>query len=36
MFCAFLPFFALMEIERALGEGRLADLFFRSRAFRRM
>jgi hypothetical protein len=32
MFCAFLPFFALREIERALGEGRLADLFFRSRA----
>jgi hypothetical protein len=32
MFCAFLPFFALREIERALGEGRLADLFFRSGA----
>ena len=32
MFCAFLPFFALREIERVLGEGRLADLFFRSRA----
>jgi hypothetical protein len=32
MFCAFLPFFALREIERALGEGRLTDLFLRSRA----
>ena len=32
MFCAFLPFFALREVERVLGEGRMADLFLRSRA----
>ena len=32
MFCAFLPFFALREIERVLGEGRVADLFLRSSA----
>jgi hypothetical protein len=32
MFCAFLPFFAFREIDRALGEGRIADLFVRSRA----
>jgi len=31
-FCAFLPFFALREIRRVLGERRLADLFFRSSA----
>jgi hypothetical protein len=31
MFCAFLPFFALRETERVLGEGRMADLFLRSR-----
>jgi hypothetical protein len=31
-FCAFLPFFALREIRRVLGERRLTDLFFRSRA----
>jgi hypothetical protein len=31
-FCAFLPFFALRETGRVLGEGRLADLFFRSSA----
>jgi hypothetical protein len=32
MFCAFLPFFAFRETDRALGEGRMADLFLRSRA----
>jgi len=31
-FCALLPFFALREIRRVLGERRLADLFFRSSA----
>ena len=31
-FCALLPFFALREIRRVFGEGRLADLFFRSSA----
>ena len=30
--CALLPFFALREIRRVLGERRLADLFFRSSA----
>jgi hypothetical protein len=32
MFCAFLPFFALRETARAVGERRLEDLFLRSRA----
>ncbi len=32
MFFAFLPFFALRELGRVLGERRLADLFFRARA----
>jgi hypothetical protein len=32
IFCAFLPFFALRETRRVLGEHKLADLFFRPRA----
>ena len=32
MFCALLPFFALRETARAMGEHRLEDLFLRSRA----
>ena len=32
MFCAFLPFFALRETRRVMGEHRLDDLFLRSRA----
>jgi hypothetical protein len=32
MFWAFLPFFAMRETARILGEGRLTGLFFRSRA----
>jgi hypothetical protein len=32
MFCAFLPFFALRETERVLGEDKLANLFLRPRA----
>jgi hypothetical protein len=32
MFCAFIPFFALRETARVLGERRLDDLFLRSRA----
>jgi hypothetical protein len=32
MFFAFLPFFALRETARAVGERRLDDLFLRSRA----
>ena len=31
MFCAFLPFFALRETGRVMGEHRLEDLFLRSR-----
>jgi hypothetical protein len=31
MFCAFIPFFALREIARVLGEGRLFGLFFGGR-----
>ncbi len=29
LFCAFIPFFAIREIQRVLGERRLYDLFFR-------
>ena len=32
MFCALIPFFALRETARAVGERRLEDLFLRSRA----
>jgi hypothetical protein len=32
MFCSFIPFFALRETARALGERKLDDLFLRPRA----
>ena len=35
VFVAFLPFFAFRETERALGKGKLKDLFVKSRGFER-